>query len=653
MKFKDYTYDIEFYQNFFSVCFMSFPDKKVKFKFEISERMDEREGLFEFLKDKDLRLIGFNNNHYDYPVLHYLLENPHTRLLNWWRWIQKNIFNDDKFIIWESQRKIKQIDLFKINHFDNMAKRCSLKWLEFTMRWHRVQDLPIKPDMMIPHGFIDKMIDYNWNDVEFTHELAVKSWGAVELRENMSETLGRSVMDYSDVKIGEYLNRKKYEELSGRAWKEFKDKRTYRSSFDLVDIIPPSIKFYTPMMKEFLEELKNTQFYDGEPFEKTLKIAGVTIKFAKGGLHSVDTPRVQERKEGWILQEKDVGSMYPRGIIVEGIHPKHLGVEWNTGIKNAYDYRVNELKPLLKTLEYQSDEWKKVNDEQEVYKLAMNGGGFGKLGSSYSWQFDPLAKYQVTIGCELKLLMLIEAFEMRGIDVISVNTDGVVIHYPKDKKDVVDKIHAWWEKATDFLLEDTDYKQIIFSTVNDYIAEIVDPESDETIKIKYKGDFEIDKDIHKNNSQRIVPIALSQYFIHGVPVSETVRRLGSTFVDSKGKEQQTHIYDYCIGRKVINSCEYYLVDKGRASLIPDKVIRYYISKSNKTLLKKFTKGKKAGAYQKINAGFFVEPFMDYQKKLEYHIDYLYYISECQKIIQPIESGTRVLHNPHAVQGELF
>jgi len=162
---KDYVYDLEFYPNFFSGAFKSFPDGKERRFFEISTRRDDRKELLKFLKTENLRLIGYNNNHYDYVLLHFLLETPEITLMSWFRKVQKNIFNDDQFIIWESQRLIPQIDLLKINHYDNMAKRTSLKWLEFTMRWHKVQDLPLTPNVDVPEDMMDLMCEYNWNDV--------------------------------------------------------------------------------------------------------------------------------------------------------------------------------------------------------------------------------------------------------------------------------------------------------------------------------------------------------------------------------------------------------------------------------------------------------------------------------------------------------
>ena len=259
---NDWVFDIEFYQNFFCVNFKSFPDGKVKKTFEISSRRDQRHELIAFLLQtdghyvKEIRIIGFNNVGYDYPVLHMLIENPEISLLIWWKKVQREIFNERKGMVWDNQRHVFQIDLFKINHYDNMAKSASLKWLEFTKKWYKVQDLPIAFDQVIEEHQMDSLINYCWNDVDFTFELAHDSWNAVKFRENMSKVLGRNVMDYSDVRIGEFLNQKKYEELSGKKYRDFKEGRTFRKNYKMDDIIPSCVNFQTPFMKDFLADLR-------------------------------------------------------------------------------------------------------------------------------------------------------------------------------------------------------------------------------------------------------------------------------------------------------------------------------------------------------------------------------------------------------------
>ena len=66
--------------------------------------------------------------------------------------------------------------------------------------------------------------------------------------------------------------------------------------------------------------------------------------------------------------------MYPWSIVSMGIYPKHLGPEWNTGIKKTYFYRADVLKPAMKKYDKKSKEYQELDDEQSAYKLALNGG---------------------------------------------------------------------------------------------------------------------------------------------------------------------------------------------------------------------------------------------------------------------------------------
>ncbi len=77
MDYLDYCYDLESYPNCFLCCIADLTNRKMKV-FEISDRKDQREQMFEYLRNvvrNKGRLIGFNNCGYDYPVLHQLLKN--------------------------------------------------------------------------------------------------------------------------------------------------------------------------------------------------------------------------------------------------------------------------------------------------------------------------------------------------------------------------------------------------------------------------------------------------------------------------------------------------------------------------------------------------------------------------------------------------
>ena len=247
-----------------------------------------------------------------------------------------------------------------------------------------------------------------------------------------------------------------------------------------------------------------------------------------------------------------------------------------------------------------------------------------------------------------------------NIELISVNTDGVVIHYSEQQRQTVLKIWKDWEKLTTYTLEDTYYNKIVFTSVNDYIAEICDQKGN-VLYYKFKGDFEIDKEPHKNNSQRIIPIALKEYFINKVPLNKVINNIGYEFINSKGNKELTSIYDYCIGKKKAKTQLYHYVTKGNHAIIKDKVIRYYIVDSNiyqNKLFKEYKSGKRADksnekALESLNKGFNHMLFMDYENKDNYNISKFYYHQECIKIIEPIERNTRLRNGGKVEQLSLF
>jgi len=147
-------------------------------------------------------------------------------------------------------------------------------------------------------------------------------------------------------------------------------------------------------------------------------------------------------------------------------------------------------------------------------------------------------------------------------------------------------------------------------------------------KVKYKGAFEVDKVVgsepayHKDNSFRIIPLAISEYFVKRIPVEETVKN-------------HTNIYDFC-GRQKFTKDSYgqihYLdVDK-QISEKQQKNVRYYISNKGATFYKYYNKG----TNEVINKGYKVTIFNNYDEKDNYDINYNFYIRECYKILDTIE-----------------
>jgi hypothetical protein len=229
--------------------------------------------------------------------------------------------------------------------------------------------------------------------------------------------------------------------------------------------------------------------------------------------------------------------------------------------------------------------------------------------------------------------MLIEAYELAGIHVISANTDGVTIMVNKSLIDKMHEINKWWMNITSYELERTDYQKIIFSTVNDYLAIKTNGE------IKKKGDFLTDFELHKNKSARIVPIALEQFFVNDVPVATTICN-------------HTNIYDYCLRQKASKDFHYEGHSKENRTVY-NKLIRYYVSNTGEKLLKVKNENSDSTAVDvsQVEAGEWVMKVCNHllpDHPLD-NINHAYYIERAERIMHKIQYEGRkrkIIINPN-------
>jgi hypothetical protein len=285
----------------------------------------------------------------------------------------------------------------------------------------------------------------------------------------------------------------------------------------------------------------------------------------------------------------------------------------------------------------------------EAYKLAMNGGGFGKLNEKTSWQEDPFACFQCTIGNEFEILLLIEQQELDSIHVISANTDGIVCIFPKELEEkYMQNCHDWEARVGNTelgMLEYTDYVKMIQLGVNDYLAMKSGWEKDPDDKIKLKGDFMIDFELHKNKSYRIVPIALREFYSTGKDPEIILREWI--------KKDPINIFDYCRGLRVKSNAwlEEREVISMSTSLFddvpPDKIeyakkgvklqktIRYYISNKGKKVVKCYDDSRT----NEVDAGVWLSTIFNvYQPQKEYDLNYTFYLEKIYNIINKIKTG---------------
>lgn len=642
-------YDIETMQELFLVGIYD-PQTKLYFEFEVSKDRNELDSFVRFTESHAAHYwVGYNNLRFDSQVIEYILRNYEQ-----WHELsdldivgkiaQKaaDVIHDANYDVFpeyrEDQLSIPQIDLFKINHFDNKNRMVSLKRLEFEMDLENIEEMPVhhtKTNMTDHEIQVTK--DYCRNDVMATYEFYRVTIGdcehplyrgnnQIELRQDIQEEFGIPCLNYSDSKIGDEMIKKYYCIEKGIEYKELPKKGFFRKDIKVKHCIADYVIFTKKELQQFLKRISKMSMGMQDDFKETINFYGNAYTFAKGGLHTENSPKTFEADEEHLIIDWDVSSYYPAIIINNGKYPYHLGKEFLRGYIQMFNKRL-ELKPLAK-------KDKKIKGIVGALKLAVNSV-YGKSSDMQSWIYDRQLTMFTTITGELSLLMLIEQYECNDINVISANTDGVTIRIRKDLVDKMHEINAWWCEITQYELERTDYQKIIFSTVNDYLAIKTDGE------IKKKGDFLTDFELHKNKSARIVPIALEQYFVNNVDIEHTIRN-------------HNNVYDFCLRQKASKDFHYEGVNRvsGEKTMY-NKLIRYYVSKTGEKLLKVKNEDCETNAadVSQVEAGEWVMCVCNHltpDHPLD-NINYDYYIERANKIVHKIQTEgkkRKVIINPN-------
>lgn len=655
-------YDIEVMGGMFLYCGYN-PSRNTWVEYEISEY---RNDLFALVKHLDglfschpfgQFMVSYNGISYDMQAIQYIMDNyerwidyDSRRIINIIKKFSNKLIDDQNYGLFPPYREeefcVPQIDLMRVHHYDNENKRTSLKWLEFSMDFYNVEEMPY-PHTQESFSLqeIQEIKDYCRNDVEATYEFWKYTIGEVEHEEYKGKNKIQDRLDlieemkfplkalsWSDVKLGDEINLKTYCEITGLSPKEVKNLRRNRKPtkrFTYGDCIPESVKFRSIQFQAFYEKMRKVKVNLLEKEEYPLIVNGVQFMIAKGGIHSNEKNRIVEPRINEILRDADVSSQYPHFIIKRGLFPSHLGKPWLVGYTKTRDKRL-AYKASILTQTVQAAK-RKIKGLSETFKLALNGGGFGMTNLKTSWQFDPFLHFSCTIGNQFEILMLIEDLLLEGIQTISANTDGIVCLFDKEKEEAYKRICATWEKKVGNTehgkLEFADYKKIVQLSVNGYLAE----KDDGTVK--KKKEFLTDYLLEKNKSNRVVALALEQYFVYGKDIREFITN-------------HQNIFDFCIGAKSSRNYHYETIDKDGKKEVYHRMIRYYVSTDGKKLYKiKNPECETDGAeISQCEAGEWrctIANLVDKNKPiLEYNINHEYYIQKAEERIYALERGAK-------------
>jgi hypothetical protein len=419
--------------------------------FEISERRNDVEMLVEYCRDlyrNNYYMVGFNNLNYDSHLLHFILDKKDVTNQQIYKF-SSNLIKEDPAE--HKAPKLKQLDLYKIHHFDNKAKMTSLKILEFNMRMGSIEELPFPPGTVLAEDQIDVVRAYCKHDVKATHLFFERSKEEINFRIDLSNKYKKNMINFNDIRIGKEIFTMALTEAGVRI-----RGKSYRDQIVVKDIILPYIQFNRPELQKVHEEFKNLVIVNTKnSFDISADLDGFMLDYGTGGLHGSLVETMLVTNEEYIIVNVDFQSYYPNLSIVNRFYPEHLGEKFCDVYKWIFDERRK---------------YPKGSAENAAYKLALNGT-YGASNSEYSIFYDPEFTMSITINGQLILSMLVEKLlEVDTLSMVNVNTDGLMVRLKHGMIDTFRQVCSEFEKATGLVLEEDIVERIYLRDVNSYIC---------------------------------------------------------------------------------------------------------------------------------------------------------------------------------------
>jgi hypothetical protein len=678
---NDMVYDLEVYPNCFLFAVESLRSGKSRV-FEISHRKNELgviKAFIERLVSKGIRLVGYNNYGYDYPVLHYLLtdlENEKDA-----KYINAAIFNKSKSIvdaphharfahvIWDRDHIVPQIDLFKIHHFDNVSKATSLKILEFNMRMDDIRDLPFPPGTVLTSDQIDYLIGYNEHDNLATRKFFIHTVPMIRFREAMSAKYDRNFLNHNDTKIGkDYFVMELERHLGKQACftkveGKKKPNQTLRETIALDDIIFDYVEFKTPAFKavetwlrdQIITETKGVfieltleqmlPFIEYSPLGQVPKVDKWLDDIAETGLIDgaklPSPPKTRKDQRRLSVMQDGVEWVFGTGGIHASINntrveatPERMimdidviGMYPSIAIANRVypEHLTDRFVDIYQDVKNQRLKYPKGTPENAMLKLAGNGV-YGDSNNKFSPFYDPQYTMTITVNGQLSLCMLWEQLrQVHGLEIIQANTDGITFTMDRDKYNTVKILMSHWEKLTGMDLEEAEYEFMHIRDCNNYVAKFVGSD-----KVKRKGAYAYvrpDEDNaelgwHQNHSALVIQKAAFANIIDGSDIRD--------FIETHNDD-----FDFMLRTKVPRSSRL-LADWGLGlDEVYQNVTRYYIATDGPELFKMMppvAKNPDKWRRMAINKGYRVKEENHFTGVDENLINYDWYVEQAEKLV---------------------
>lgn len=384
---------------------------------------------------KDMIWVGYNNMHYDVPILKTILNGNDPKIMS------DGIILDNKRP-YDIDSKLNKIKLLS---YDVANKLESLKLLEAYMG-DDIEETEVAFDIDRPltQEEINMTIKYCIHDVEETIEVFIRRIADFDAQIALIETFDLGIENISKTK--------------GQLTAMIVDckREEHNDEFDITIVPTLQLDKYSYVKDWFVQACKNKDY----SAKLETNICGIPHQFGWGGVHGApDDPVHMSGK----IYHCDVTSYYPSLMIVYGFltrncrHPEKF--------KEVYDTRV-ALKKAGKS------------KEQAPYKIVLNSQ-YGITKDRFSEAYDPVQANNICINGQLLLLDLLEKLEYRlgeHFKLIQSNTDGIIIWIDDEERSekIMRHIIKSWCERTGLGMGIDMIHEIHQANVNSYVFEFED-----------------------------------------------------------------------------------------------------------------------------------------------------------------------------------
>ena len=307
----------------------------------------------------------------------------------------------------------------------------------------------------------------------------------------------RMTLNMSNIKAGEVLACRLYCKANNLELKAFPKSQETFLPMKVSEIVPKFATFNNNSLNKYKDYLNNLTIKPTEDINFNIILNNIKIKVGNGGVHGcIDSGIYKSDKESVIIIN-DITSFYASTICYMKYYPIHLNESFVSIYKEILDSRFKAIEtlpkghPIISTL-----------------KDFLNGI-YGKFKEQNSNLYDPSMQLKVIIASQmftclwLDMMLLID-----GIELIAVNTDGMIYRVGREKKEAVKNILKKLSDSYGFKIKNDYISTLYLKDVNNYMYI---SESNELHKI---GAFDNEFNIYKSPKNREVGEILIDYFIN-------------------------------------------------------------------------------------------------------------------------------------------